>query len=256
MPGGLDLASFLNLVAMAAIIAVAATRLRERYPIPSYLIAGGGGVRLLGLLLRMLGVRLPHSTMLETTICFGLVLAGLVLVLDQRFPTRGYLPATLTKHRSYDRSEMFLPIVVALVGIGGFFSTASRMGAQSNPWMIPEIVALLLMIGGWIYFRRTYFPLHWVLQRRPEAVVWVFVQQTRVTRNGVYQGTHWTTQVALDSGQILAIGGPQSDCEMMAAEIAHVCPQAALGFSEENRRKFASNPESLRGTPPSSPVGS
>lgn len=249
MPGGLDLAAFLNLAAMAAIIAVAILQLRERYPIPSYLIAGGGGAKLLTLALRMLNVPMPISSLFETALCYGLVIAGIVLILDQRFPTRGYLPATLTKHRSYDRSEMIFPIIVALGGLGGILTSSARFGSRNSLWMVTEVLALVVLIGGWIYFRRTYFPLHWVLQRRPEAVVWVFVQQTRVTRNGVYQGTHWTTQVALDSGEMLAIGGVQSECEMMAAEIAHVCPHAALGFSDENRGRFASNPASLRKTP-------
>ena len=249
MMGGLDLAQFLSFAAMAAIIAVAMLQLRERFPTPAYLIAGGAGLKLLSLVLRMF-VRPPTSSMFETTVCYALVLAGLILILDQRFPTRGYLPATLTKHRSYDRSEMILPILVALFGVGGILSSGARFGGATNPRTVTEILALVLSIGGWIYFRRTYFPLHWVLQRRPEAVVWVFVQQTRVTRNGVYQGTHWTTQVALENGELLAIGGVQSDCEMMAAEIAHVCPQAALGYSDENRGRFAMNPASLRKTPP------
>jgi hypothetical protein len=240
--GGPDLNSFILLITAAAIAAMPQIFVREKFPMPSYLISAGGGVQLLSLAWRwqkFIELRLPHT--LLTTISVGLVVAGIVWLLDLRF---------LTEHRMVDRSELFLPGFIGFFVVGYLLLALFSHRSEYTHGVEREAtcVAMLLLLAGWVWFRRRYIALHWVLQRRPEAVCWVFVQSTRVTRNGVFQGTFWSTQVGLEDGQLLALSTNQQAAEQIAAEVAHVCPQAAIGYADATRAQFAKDPKSVRRT--------
>ena len=238
-------AQFLVFLSLAAIIALPLIHLRQRYPIPSYLIAAGGAVPLLGLLLRWVSLATFFLGALEISLSIGLILTGIVLILDARFPVRGYLPATLTRHRRVDRSDLIIP---GFIGLFGLIGTLSMMAIGMVFFAIINCVALLGLLAGWVIFRRKYLTLHWVLQRHPQAVVWVFVQQTRVLRNGSLVNVVWAAVTALESGEMLSLSTTQTDAELIVAEVAHVCPAASIGFSPEQRAQYRKDPSSLRRT--------
>lgn len=243
---------FLILLANLAIVALPLVHLRERHPKASYLIAAGGGLRVLGVIWRWLGIEGVHFPHGMSAIAAGLIFAGIVLLLDARFPSRGYLPSTLTKNRTVDRSDLILPGFVAFFVVGGIFLSVATGSATGSAYAFSRVfdgLVVLALLAGWVYFRRTYLALHWVLQRRPEAVVWVYVQQTRVMRNGYLVNTVWSAVTALESGELLTLTTSQAEAEMIVAEIAHVCPGVALGFTDQNRAQFNKDPKSLRQGP-------
>lgn len=251
--GGPSLNDFVLFLSFAAITGFPQLLIREKYPVPSYFISGGGGLQLLLLVWRWTGFeRLPIPHVVFITLSLGAILYGILQILDLRFPTRGYLPQALTRNRTVDKSDLFLPGFIGFFAVGyGVLGVVGGMHAYGGRWdRLASSAAIVALLVGWVWFKRRYIALHWVLQRRPEAVVWTFVQSTRVTRNGVYQGTYWSAQVGLDSGQLLGLSTTQADAEQIAAEVAHVCPHAAIGYSPDLVAQFNKDPKSVRRAPP------
>ena len=177
----------------------------------------------------------------------GGVAFGLITLVDELNPKRpGAMPPMLASHKEAE-PNLFLRYFL------GFFGLMAVLGAGLNGGGMIRAGVSLLAIGatlaGSVWVERQGPLGRWVLERRPDLVVWSYVHSLRVVnRNTGSSTTHWSAQVGLSTGTLVplpAMGEQQAQALVMA--VMERCPGIVLGFSPENVAKFKSTPEAMRG---------
>lgn len=240
---------FLPLAGAAAIILLAQTQVRERSEKASLALSVGAGLEAAFLLARHFfqSELLWAAGPLVHVASAGAVAFGLITLVDELNPKRpGALPPLLASHQEAG-PNLFLRSFLGFFGVMAVLSTGLRGGG-----MVGAGVALLAIgatLAGSVWVERQGPLGRWVLERRPDLVVWSYVHSLRVVnRKTGSSTTHWSAQLGLASGALVplpAMGEQQAQALVMA--VLERCPGIVLGFSPENVAKFKATPEAMRG---------
>ncbi|MDP1829376.1 MAG: hypothetical protein Q8L48_39285 [Archangium sp.] len=240
---------FLPLAGAAAIILLAQTQVRERSEKASLALSIGAGLEAAFLLARYFiqSELLWAAGPLVQVASVGAVVFGLITLVDELNPKRpGAMPPLLAGHKEA-APNLFLRYFFGFFGLVAVLSTGLRGGGMIGAAV--SLVAIGATLAGSVWVERQGPLGRWVLERRPELVVWSYVHSLRVVnRKTGSSTTHWSAQLGLSTGALVplpAMGEQQAQALVMA--VMERCPGVVLGFSPENVAKFKSTPEAMRG---------
>jgi hypothetical protein len=129
--------------------------------------------------------------------------------------------------------------VLAIVAYGRFMDSGA---------IAASVLAVAgVILGGHFLNQRGSWAV-WVLDRHPEWVVWVYPSQlTVINRRYGTRTVYWRAIIGLSNGLELVLpAGSDLGAGQLAAEVASVCPGAAVGHSQELAARFRADPASLR----------
>lgn len=240
---------FLPLAGAALIILLAQTRVRERSEKASLALSVGAGLEAAFLLARFFfqSELLRAAVPLVHLASVGAVAFGLITLVDELNPKRpGALPPVLASHKEAE-PNLFLRYFL------GFFGLMAVVGAGLSGGDLFRAaiswVAIGATLAGSVWVERQGPLGRWVLERRPDLVVWSYVHSLRVVnRQTGSSTTHWSAQVGLASGALVPLAAMgEQQAQALVVAVMERCPGVVLGFSPENVAKFKSTPEAMRG---------
>lgn len=131
--------------------------------------------------------------------------------------------------------------VIACVAAGGYYEGA---GATKAACALGVVIAIL---GGHLLHQRGSWAA-WVLERRPEWVVWIYPSKlTVVSQRYGTRTVYWRAIVGVQNGlRLMLPASTEQGAAQLAAEVATLCPGASLGHTPELEGRFATSPESMR----------
>jgi hypothetical protein len=243
--------SFLPGLGAVAVVVLAQTQVRERSEQAALALTIGGGVEIAYLLVRhfaSFGLLWDLAPLVRVgsvgAICFGLIL--LINELNPKLP--GAMPAALAALPAV-QPNMFQRVFWGGFGALAIFATSLR---------ISPVLALMAVVGiaatmfGSVWVERQGPLGRWILERRPELVMWSYVHQLRVVnRKTGSTSVHWSAQLGLASGALVPIpANGEAHAQTLVAGVRERCPGVALGFSNENLTRFNASPQTMRGGAP------
>jgi hypothetical protein len=243
--GGLyTIMPYLILAAQASIGVIALLILRERHEKPAYLLAAGGGA---GVVMWILGFVMPVY-MIGPAVragAVGCIGAGILLLFEERFPKKHTLPGAIAKYGTTRVGDFGIEILIGFFALA--FMLLSFAGADGGPWGATRAATcfgILVLLGGSVMWRMRAKYLHWVLERTPEWVVWIYVQRVRVVNRGY---SMWSVCVGLKTGTLITQScESEQAAQDCAREVQALCPQALVGYDSQIASKFAHDPTLLK----------
>jgi hypothetical protein len=235
----------LSPAAATAIGVVAFIFVKPKHPKVALWFFIGAGIYVLHALLRetahIHGLNTQFVSPLVLPLSIAFVVYGIFELIDAQHPTRGItLPAVVQEYRSVDMF-MHVPEIFA-----GFFPVAfaALEVARGNLYSVVTILAVGVVLVGSAMVRRRNSVLCFVLERVPENVVWVYVQQVLVVNRGT---RHWSVCVGLSTGGFIVqpTKGEAAAKELLTG-VASVCPAATFGYDGTKAAQFRQNPASMR----------
>ena len=241
---------FLPMLGVAGVIVLAQTQVKERSEKAALALTLGAGLEGGFLLARhflqsdwlwVAGPLVQVSAVAGVT--FGLF--TLVDELNPKLPTP--LPAVLGR-RPIAGPNLYLRAFFGFFGVVGVLISGLRGGLLAP---VASVVAIGAALAGSVWLEKQGPLSRWVLERRPDLVVWTYVHQlTVVQRNTGGRTTHWSAQLGLASGMKVALpAAGELAAQQLVGGVMERCPGAVLGFSPENAQRFSTSPEMMRGSP-------
>ena len=131
--------------------------------------------------------------------------------------------------------------VIAVLAAGGFYDGAGPGKAAG------ALAVVIAILGGHLLHQRGSWAA-WVLERRPEWVVWIYPSKlTVISQRYGTRTVYWRAILGTQSGlRLMLPSSSEQGAAQLAAEVATLCPGASLGHTPELEGRFASNPESMR----------
>lgn len=257
---------FLPLAGAAAVAFVAMTKLRERDEQAAvFIAAGAGGFVLFALVRRFLEGTLPPTLFWVASqpvfvASVGAVVFGFMKLFETVNPRHGRpLPPMLNSATNY-KPNLFLRGFFGVFGVMGILASMGRMGEGADGILIAGggIAALVAVLVGSYFIDKQGAPHLWVLERRPDLIVWCYTHQlTVVNRKTGSRTVHWSAQMGLQTGMLVGIpANSQLDAQTIAAGVHELKPGIMLGYSPENLAKFQLMSKApVQGEPPRNPSG-
>lgn len=243
--------SFLPLLGAAAIMVLAQTQIKERSEQAALALTIGAGLEVAYLLGRQFygGELLWFAAPLVHVGAAGGVAYGLITLIEAVNPRRpAPLPAALATLKDPEVS-IALRVIFGVFALMGVFAT----GRYNLLGSAAALVAIAGALAGTVWVERQGPLARWILERRPELVVWSYVHQLKVVNRQTGSTTvHWSAQLGLASGARIplpALG--EQHAQTLVAGVMERCPGVVLGFSPENAARFKASPEAMRGGAPS-----
>lgn len=177
----------------------------------------------------------------------GGVVFGLLRLADELNPRRGgQLPPALS-------SMMVASPNLFLKGFLGFFgvlAVGTSLGGAPPVLLLAPVVAIALALAGSWWIERQGGVGHWVLERRPDLVVWAYPHRLQIrNRQTGATSVHWSARMGLATGVVVTLPAvSEQAAQGLAASVAQHCPGITLGYSAEHFARFKREPASLRGT--------
>jgi hypothetical protein len=239
--------SFLPLAGAGAIIFFAQTQAKERSEQGALALTVGAGLEAAYLIGRQF---VPQELLwvfspLVHVGAAGAVVYGLILLIDAMNPKRpAPLSGPLAAHQEEGPSVFLHGFwgVFAILGVLGTGALYSPAGAAISSLAVAGALVGSVWVGRQGPLGR------WVLERRPELVVWSYVHQLRVVnRQTGSSSVHWSAQVALSTGSVIQLPATsEQHAQTLVAAVFERCPGVVLGFSPENAARFKATPEAMR----------
>jgi hypothetical protein len=230
---------WLPAVGAAAVVAVALLKVRAVSERAALAMAAGAG---LALAFRVVHFFVQHELLwvLDPLVyvgSVGAVVYGLMLLVDAANPkTARGLPATLAALK-VERPNTFVRGFFGFFGLAGIFT---GLGGRDPLVLVAGAVALVAtLVGSWWVGAQG--PLwRWVLERRPDQVLWAYVHQLTVhNRRAGTTSVHWSAQLGLASGARIGIPAlGDSHAQQLVVSVLELRPGILVGFSPETRAKF------------------
>ena len=87
-----------------------------------------------------------------------------------------------------------------------------------------------------------------MLERHPEWVVWIYPSKlTVISQRYGTRTVHWRAVLGLSSGlRLIVPASSETGAAQLASEVAHLCPNAALGHTPELEQKFRTSRDTMR----------
>lgn len=243
--------ALLPLLGAGAIIVLAQLRVKERSEKAALLLTAGAGLEVAYVLAAQFvgGQWLSLLSPLVQVGSVAGVVYGLYLLLDEAHPKQASaLPAALAAHQEAG-PNLFIR------GFVGFFGVAAMIAGGALEWpllLVPALLALAGALAGSMWVERQGPLGRWVLERRPDLVVWSYVHKLKVVNRRSGTSTlHHSAQVGLVTGAVVPLpAGSELQAQTLVRGVAERCPGISLGYTPEQASRFKSSPQSLR---PSSP---
>ncbi|MFT3712978.1 MAG: hypothetical protein QM817_35445 [Archangium sp.] len=259
---------FLVPIAGAGALAfVAMTRLRERDEQAAIFIsAGAGGFIVFALARRFLEGTLPPMLFWIAdepvfVASVGAVVFGFMKLFETVNPKHGRpLPAVLNSAATH-KPNLFVRGFFGFFGVMGILANMGRFIDGGGGGMLVAgggIAALVAVLAGSYFIDKQGAPHLWVLQRRPDLIVWCYTHQlTVVNRKTGSRTVHWSAQMGLQTGMLVGIpASSQLDAQTIAAGVHELKPGIMLGYSPENLAKFQLMSKApVQGEPPRNTSG-
>lgn len=241
------LLSFLPMLGAAGVIVLAQLQVKEHSEQAALALTIGGGLEAAYLLARyfLTSEYLWAAGPLVQVGAAGAVAFGLITLVDELNPKQpSPLPATLENHQQAG-PNIPLRVMFGVFGSMAVLASAMRMGPVLS---ISGLLAIAGALVGSVWVEKQGPLGRWVLQRRPDLVVWSYVHQLRVVnRKTGSSTTHWSAQLGLASGTLVPIPAlTEQHAQSLVAAVMERCPGIALGFSAENSTRFKSSPPAMR----------
>lgn len=241
------LLTFLPLLGAAAVIVLAQTQVKDRSERASLFLSAGAGVEILFTLARHFWAHelLWMAGPLVHAGALGAVTYGLMILVDELNPKLGgLLPGALATHKEA-APNTFQRYFFGAFGVLGILGTGLQ---HSLPLAGASLLALGGVLWGSLWLERQGPLGKWVLERRPDQVVWSYVYQLKVVnRQTGSTSVHWSAQVGLSTGALVPLPADgELHAQHLVAAVRERCPQALLGFSAENAARFKSTPQAMR----------
>lgn len=242
------LLQLLPLLGAAGVIVVAQLQVKEHSEQAALALTVSGGLEAATVLARKF-IASEWLTLAAPLLQFGAVagvafgLITLMATLHPRKPTP--LPAALANHQE-TKPNIPLKVALGIVGLLGLLNGSMQYG---RPLLaISGGLALVGTLAGAVWVERQGPLGRWVLERRPDQVVWSYVHQLHVvnrrTRSSV---THWSAQLGLASGAVVPLPATtEEQAKTLVAGVLERCPGITLGFTPENATRFKSSPAAMR----------
>jgi hypothetical protein len=230
---------YLVLAAQAAIGVIALLLLRERHEKPAYVLAAAGGA---GILLWILGFVMPTYTIgpVVRAASVGAIGAGILLLFEERFPKKHTLPGAIAKYGASRVGDFGIEILIGFFALAFMLLSFAGEGGPFGPTRAATCFGILVLLGGSVVWRMRAKYLHWVLERTPEWVVWIYVQRVRVVNRGY---SMWSVCVGLKTGTLITQGcESEQAAQDCAREVQNLCPQARVGYDAQIASQFAHDP--------------
>lgn len=243
---------FLPLLGVAGVIVLAQTQVRERSEKAALGLTIGAGLEAAYLLAgyfvqsEWLWAVAP---LVQVSAAAG-VAYGLITLVDELNPKLpAPLPAVLASHKQAG-PNLFLRYFFGFFGLVGVLSSGLRGGALAP---LTSLLAIGATLAGSVWVEKQGPLGRWLLERRPDLVVWSYVHQlTVVNRKTGSRTTHWSAQLGLSSGVKVALPTlGELAAQQLVGGVTERCPGVVLGFSPENAQRFAKSPEAMRAGSPS-----
>lgn len=236
----------LPLLGALAVAGVAMTKVREKDEQAAFLMAGGAGAYVLFALVRQFaGGVLPADLLwlvnpFVLVVSVGLVVFGLMRLLDTQNPKRTQpLPPMLATLPPY-KPNLFIRGFFGFFGAMGILSGGLRGEGAMLLFAVMSLVALGAVLAGSYLVDQQGPPYKWVLERRPELIIWTYVHSlTVVNRRYGTRTVTWSAQLGLQSGAVVGIpAAGESAAQQLCASVSMMRPGILIGYSPENLSKF------------------
>lgn len=231
------------------VVAFAQLRVKPRSSTAALGMTMGGGVKVAYLLATRF-VPVPFLGMLGPVfhvVSVGGVVFGLLRFADELNPRReGQLPPTLA-------SMMVASPNLPLRGVLGFFGVAAvgtSLVGTPPLLLLASVVAIGLVLAGSWWIERQGGRGHWVLERRPDLVVWAYPHRLQIRNaTGATTSVRWSAHMGLATGVVVKLPAESEQAaQALVASVAQHCPGITLGHSPEHLAHFKREPASLRST--------
>lgn len=175
----------------------------------------------------------------------GGVVFGLVKLVDAVNPRHpGQLPPALG-------SMMVASPDLLVRGLLGFFGLAAigmSFSVLPGPFLLASVVGVAMALAGSVWVEKQGGLAHWVLERRPDLVVWAYPHRLTIThRQTRATSTHWSARVGLATGVVVTLPATsEQQAQVLAASVAQHCPGITVGYSADHFARFKREPASLR----------
>jgi len=245
----LTVLNVLPVLGCGALVFFAQTQVKERSELASLAITIGAGVELVLVVLRFFPA-VPLVWMAAPVlhvVAIGAVVRGLFALLEALNPKRTTQLPILLSNLTFPKPNVATRV---MAGVFGLFALGSGFGYGHGPLgVLVGAIGLVGVLFGSLWVDRQGPLALWVLQRKPENVVWSYVHQLRVVnqRSGS-STTHWTARVGLSTGALVLLpAASEVHAQQLIGALFEVCPGIAVGYSAENLARFKSAPASMRG---------
>jgi len=236
-------------LAALAVVVVAQTQVRERSARAAlFLTLGGAAEAGFAVALHFVGHLVGPLFWLGPVIqvgATGAVCYGLVTLRDELNPPVGtVLPPAIARLKDLKPNvagQVFL-------GVFGLMALGASLNLAPPPELALSAIAVAAALWGSAWLARRSGHAAWVLERRPDLVVWSFVHHlTVVNRRYGTRNTYWSARLGLKSRVFVALpAASETEAQQLAASAAQLCPGVSLGYSPEQQSRFKTDPASLR----------
>jgi hypothetical protein len=237
----------LPLAGAGAVAAVAVTKLRETHEQASLFIAGGaGGFALFAVARRFLEGRVPGELfwVLNGPVfvaSVGAVVFGFLKVFDAANPKTGRPLPPLLSAMPPHKPNLFLRGFFGFFGAMGILSNMGRFSEGPAIFVVGGgLVSLVAVLAGSYFIDKLGAPHVWVLERRPDLIVWCYTHQlTVVNRKTGSRTVHWSAQLGLQTGMLVGIpASSQENAQLIAAGVVELRPGILVGYTTDTLAKF------------------
>jgi len=138
------------------------------------------------------------------------------------------------------------------VGLGLLVAGLALVAFFYQKYRLLAVLGLGIGLPG-AWFLREYIhrpkveddPLWQVLHRRPRHIVWVYTQEEQLMPFGLLLTKRGTLFVMLLDGTELTLALPTRKLRLASKYLQRLLPHAVVGFSQERRQQFETNPALL-----------
>jgi len=244
MPLFQKVVGFIPVLGAAAVILAAQLKVRERSDRAAMLMSVGPGVYVLVMLVRQFvqSELLWALAPVVTVGAIGSVVYGLFVLMEALHPRHGRpLPPLLAAGGPPHKPNLFIRGFFGFFGVMAIFAGFGRMGGGSGMVGVVLGVAALLgtLYGSWWVDKQG--PAHrWVLEHKPELIIWTYVHQlTVVNRRYGTRTVHWSAQLGLSTGEKVGIpASGEQGAQALVGSVLQLRPGIIAGYSPENVARF------------------
>ena len=113
----------------------------------------------------------------------------------------------------------------------------SRSAIVAGLGLVATICAVTLLTQH-LRRRPRQHPLHLLLRRHPETIVWIYTVQTQRMPFGIELFSGGTIYFHLANGEDLSMGLPADKLKLVSHTLSRLLPHATFGYSPEKAREF------------------
>lgn len=129
-------------------------------------------------------------------------------------------------------------------GFFGLLAIGTSLSVLPIPFLLAAVAGVALALAGSVWVEKQGGLAHWVLERRPDLVVWAYPHQLKViNRQTRTTSIHWSAKMGV---VVMLPATSEQQAQVLAASVAQHCPGITIGYSADHFARFKREPASLR----------